>query len=400
MNHVWRTVQRQHLGGYNGSDQWQVDCDHPEFKLMAENDHDAILLVKQSMASMHLSQPPTVCLPAAALSKVDPAALTVAPRNLLSGRQLKEFKKTADAVGKEPWRMFGARDYLNAWVEANQADQHDHEKPIALKFLFERRINRDHSEQNVDRSNLGYDYAPGPPRSITFGTIAAKEMAKRLEPRKRVRVKGPETGAPCPPATPVPDDTLEEAPAPESEEPTQGATLKRPRGGRRGGRGRGRGRAARVAPVAEGPAAEEPEAPDEPPPPKRVRGSGRDRALVEDVLAAAEPVAPEPPRPRRVRGRGRGRGLRLAPVEGAPLASPVAAAEPEATEVPPTPAVQKAIPEGDQPLGCSKCRYVLTGCGVCKARQKAGFKWPIPIIAVNALPVPVPNLDFIQPQHS
>ena len=78
-----------------------------------EHPDDAILLLKQNVCSDRLSQPPQLLFPHAYLSKLDPAGpCSSMPRNKLSTRALKEFRKTAGVVSEHPWNLFSAANYL------------------------------------------------------------------------------------------------------------------------------------------------------------------------------------------------------------------------------------------------------------------------------------------------
>ena len=56
--HVWRSIRRSDLGGYKGSQDWEVHVGHADWWSEAMGDDDTILLLKQSMASPALSQMP------------------------------------------------------------------------------------------------------------------------------------------------------------------------------------------------------------------------------------------------------------------------------------------------------------------------------------------------------
>ena len=62
-NHVWRFVKRGDIGGYNGSDQWDIKPGCVEWKDLEPHPDDVIGLYKESMHSTVLSPRPIVVLP-------------------------------------------------------------------------------------------------------------------------------------------------------------------------------------------------------------------------------------------------------------------------------------------------------------------------------------------------
>lgn len=83
---------------------------------------DAVLLVKEFLHHTRLSQQPLVLLPHMAAMTLHQPTLKVKQRNPLGDRVLAEFRKTASAVSKEPWKLFKAQQYLEELCRQNEAE--------------------------------------------------------------------------------------------------------------------------------------------------------------------------------------------------------------------------------------------------------------------------------------
>ena len=88
--HVWRFVPRRMLSNFTGSGDWAVANTNSAWCHIPEHEDDTVLLLKDAMSSRRLSQPPLLVLPASVCQTIDPAKLTVAPRNALSDREIKD----------------------------------------------------------------------------------------------------------------------------------------------------------------------------------------------------------------------------------------------------------------------------------------------------------------------
>ena len=111
-NHVWRFCKRKVLSEIgqaveNNHETW-VDCEDPD---------DVCLLLKQFMSSAEQSQPPLLVMPVAVASKID----NVFPAHRVPINDIKELKKTAEAVAQGPWNLFKAQAFLLDMCEKNEA---------------------------------------------------------------------------------------------------------------------------------------------------------------------------------------------------------------------------------------------------------------------------------------
>ena len=87
-----------------------------------------------------------------------------------------EFSKTAEAVRAEPWGLTKAADYLTNLCNPTQGDP----EPIKFNFFLNHKvITKLNPGPFIDKSEAGYDYAPGAPREITIVKPTAKELLKR-----------------------------------------------------------------------------------------------------------------------------------------------------------------------------------------------------------------------------
>lgn len=65
------------------------------FEGVPESPNDAVLLLKERMASTRLSQRPLLLLPVHLLSQLPPVGPNAAARNMLGKRELMEYRKTS-----------------------------------------------------------------------------------------------------------------------------------------------------------------------------------------------------------------------------------------------------------------------------------------------------------------
>ena len=79
------------------------------------------MVCKQFWASDQLAQPPQLWCPHSWFAQLRQVPWARKDRNVMSDRQVKEYKKTAKAVVQKPWSMLRAGAYLDKWVADNQA---------------------------------------------------------------------------------------------------------------------------------------------------------------------------------------------------------------------------------------------------------------------------------------
>lgn len=60
-------------------------------------------------------------MPAATVAKISPELLAPAPLVKMSETEIKEFRKTAEGVAKEPWKLFKAQAFLQDMCNKNEA---------------------------------------------------------------------------------------------------------------------------------------------------------------------------------------------------------------------------------------------------------------------------------------
>ena len=176
--------------------------------------NDVVLCVKEFWSSAELAQPPFVILPAGFVDRLEcDGPKFILPRNVLSDRQVQEFRKTAETVGAEPWRMHRAAGYLHAWLDRNLAQRWP--VPPAHGWVME-----EHDELRVlglDFSMEWVRFAPQPPATVTVKRRMMKKGKNEAFPQS---IQNMEL------ELPLDDNPLEE--------PAKGRG--RGRGGGRGGR--------------------------------------------------------------------------------------------------------------------------------------------------------------------
>ena len=119
-NHVWRIVARSDLDAL-GLTEASVVCQHSDWAALPPEPEDAILLLKRRMHSKKLSQQPLLLLPKAVAAKLNPADLKPAETNELGEATCKEFRKTAQAMGKQPWNLLKAEEFLQKLCDQNES---------------------------------------------------------------------------------------------------------------------------------------------------------------------------------------------------------------------------------------------------------------------------------------
>jgi hypothetical protein len=174
-NHVWRIISRSSLAnlGYQDS---SVQCLHQDWLALEADDEDAILMCKQFMHSASLSQMPILILPSSIAKKLNIGDLKVNNFNPLGPGTLTQFRKTAVAVSKEPWKLFKARQYLESLCDRNTLALPS--EPPTLHFLA------GYQRPSLDVSTMLFDghlgAAETQPRAIIVRAPTAGEKRKRL----------------------------------------------------------------------------------------------------------------------------------------------------------------------------------------------------------------------------
>ena len=184
--HSWRFCQRRLLK----PDENDIVNEHPEWQNIPPADDDVILLLKESICSVALAQPPILAMPSVILKKLAPAdALVPMARNDLGDRTRKEFRKAATVLAKAPWYLFRAQQYLEKLCEQN-------EKQVSFPchhfgILAYRRQAVCSNEFIESHGTVTIVH----PRKVTIGKITFSEMARRLRAAKVPAQKKPKAAA-------------------------------------------------------------------------------------------------------------------------------------------------------------------------------------------------------------
>ena len=122
VNHCYRMVRRCDLELYKQSSvdgkPWVIAED-----TVTPHPHDVILLVKQWVHSRELTQDPLFVMPHSLATSPALAMDHLKPmvRNVLSANELREYRKTATTMAKDPWNMVKAQKFLNDWCDQNES---------------------------------------------------------------------------------------------------------------------------------------------------------------------------------------------------------------------------------------------------------------------------------------
>jgi hypothetical protein len=111
-NHVWRLVRSSMLVNVLPPEALEVEVAHSSWKSLGADDSDVVLLVQQYMHSARMSQKPLLVQPREVALKLQWGDLKGSRRNVLGERLLREYRKTAEVMGCQPWNLLKARKYL------------------------------------------------------------------------------------------------------------------------------------------------------------------------------------------------------------------------------------------------------------------------------------------------
>ena len=136
------------------------------------------MVCKQFWASDQLAQPPLLWCPHGLYARLRQVPWARKDRNVMSDRQVREYKKTAAAVVQKPWCLLRAGDHLEKRVADNQAGTYG--APPTIPLLTDKA-----SCEPVCGEDMAVewqDYAPAPPARIEVGP-AKKRRGGRVVPR-------------------------------------------------------------------------------------------------------------------------------------------------------------------------------------------------------------------------
>ena len=111
-NHVWKLVRSSMLVNVLPREDLEVEVAHSSWKSLKADDSDVVLLVQQYLHSTGMSQKPLLVQPREVALKLQWGHLRHARRHVLGERLLREYRKTAEVVGCQPWNLLKARKYL------------------------------------------------------------------------------------------------------------------------------------------------------------------------------------------------------------------------------------------------------------------------------------------------
>ena len=111
---------------------WELEVP-PLFKDIPRHSQDVVMVCKQFWASDRLAQPPLLWCPHSRYARPKQVPWARKDRNVMSERQVKEYKKTAAAVVLKPWCLHRAGAYLQKWVADNQTG--NGERPPTIPLL-------------------------------------------------------------------------------------------------------------------------------------------------------------------------------------------------------------------------------------------------------------------------
>ena len=154
------------------------------------------------MSSSDSSQPPQLMLPAQLLGSFNVDMLTIADRRQWSEDQLEQYKKTAQMVSSDPWRLFEAQAWLEGLCHDNK-NQVPKEPPIFEWVLQEHEMLEIDTAELPDEALCHPDPLPRAVR-VTMKRPAAAAKSSRQPKMRRpaAAVAGPESAAAAVPESP------------------------------------------------------------------------------------------------------------------------------------------------------------------------------------------------------
>ena len=123
------------------------------------------MVCKQFWASDQLAQPPLLWCPHEWYARLRQVPWARKDRNVISDRQKKEYRKTAEAAVQRPWCLLRAGAYLEKWVADNEAGTYGAPPTIPLLTSMV-------SSEPVWAEDMAVEwqaYAPAPPVRIEVG---------------------------------------------------------------------------------------------------------------------------------------------------------------------------------------------------------------------------------------
>lgn len=179
-NHVWRFGRRDMVPDVMTDQAIEVEVMHEAWQGMPSDGRDVVLFVKQYMHTAELTQAPLLVQPYEVAQKLRKGDLRVMLSNQLGERVVREYRKTASALGQPPWNLLKAQEYLNHLCD--ESEQGLQRAAQELNFLFEYKM----KEISLSGFSEGLSKFEGKvPRVVLATAPTAAERRKRGKLRKR-----------------------------------------------------------------------------------------------------------------------------------------------------------------------------------------------------------------------
>ena len=188
--HHWRFAQRHKLSDEGPA----IEIHHDGWKGLEKHRADTILLVKEALHSREFAQAPVLVQPHVVGSMLDTQALRPAPRLLLGDRALKEYRKTAAAMGREPWKLFKAQHYLESLCYKNE--NQEEQSPLSLWFALHSAMKPIASSHDACFRLPGEPSVKIVPRRIVIGAMAKRTLKRPAAVMKKPAGEGSDAAGP------------------------------------------------------------------------------------------------------------------------------------------------------------------------------------------------------------
>jgi len=364
-NHSWHFLRSDLANKFVPRAAGAVEYSNEEWKDLAPDPRDAILVVKQYLHHTAFSQPPLLAMPQSVAASLREETLKPHALNVLGDRLLKEYRKTAVTIAAQPWNLLKGQMYLEKLCD-------DNEKgivlpPPKLNCLFHYKMPALNLHPEVEAAE------PSAPRKIFVakpepsrkrkspGEAKAKAKGKaKAKAKVKARVKARADARPAEPDADADAAAAAAAAAGADGRPADGARADGRPADADADAARADGRPADAEPDADADAAAAAGADGRPADGARADGRPAD-ADADAARADGRPADAEPD------ADGDADAADAAAAPGQVLRRPAAAAAPG--QVLRRPAAAAAVPG---PNGCPKCRFTTYGCTQCQARARLG----------------------------
>ena len=121
-NHSWHFLRSDLLNKFVPRAAGDVEYSNEEWKDLAPDQRDTVLVVKQYLHHKDFSQPPLLAMPQSVAASLREETLKPSSLNPLGDRLLKEFRKTAEAIAAQPWNLLRGKMYLEKFCDDNEKE--------------------------------------------------------------------------------------------------------------------------------------------------------------------------------------------------------------------------------------------------------------------------------------